>query len=458
LTQTNSRKFYIVGHPYLRAMARCLVACAALVHVATAEALDTNKIVHADHTDAGLTEVSLAPTGSMHSSSSAATYAQVMRREAHGIPHGTFHSAFVEQHVQANMSDDPPEVPSEGYGFVRGKNQKPTPNGAIKSCRHPTWKNDENPKRMTLGTYCVDTRQATADFEDNTITQAALDNCAHWEDATASGPFIPSTQDCTSSDGSMSKVNVVSCHHPTWKDDNNPKRMATGKYCVDLSKRTESDLGTMMGQAELNKCQQWGGNPGQVGAFVPDYVKNCMGEDQSNFISCGGHKATRCQLCTVIDPDTGLETNDRGPDWCHGDCTYYDQECHKVTVHNVNKERDASEEGATTSKHIPDILNPEITDEDHVTMDEAADRAIEEADYEAKQKQSNAVAREQEEKDKAGNFLLVAICSGSSVLALCAVVTFIMSCCFIWTGRKKGKDAAPLVPEAAAEAPAEAAK
>jgi len=443
----------------MHAMARCLVACAALVHMAAAEALDTNSVFHADHqADAGLTEVTLASAGSMLSSSSAATNAQVMRREAHGIPHGAFHSALVEEHVQANMSDDP-EVPSGGYGFVRGKDQKPaTPSGAIKSCRHATWKNDENPKRMTLGTYCVDTRQATADFEDNTITQAALDNCAHWEDATASGPFTTSTQDCTSADGSMSKVNVVSCHHPTWKDENNPKRMVTGKYCVDLSKRTESDLGTMMKQPEMNKCTKWGGNVGQVGAFVPDYVKNCMGEDQSNFISCGGHKATRCNLCTVIDPDSGLETNDRGPDWCHGDCTYYEQECHSLTHHNKHVDRDASEEGASTTQKIPDILNMDITEEDHTTMDEAADRAIEEADFEAKQKESNAVAKGDEENDKAGNFLLVAICSGSSVLAGCALLTFIMSCCFIWTGRKKGKEATPLAPEAAAEAPAEAAK
>merc|ERR1719326_390888 len=89
-------------------------------------------------------------------------------------------------------------------------------------------------------------------------------------------------------------------------------------------------------------------------------------------ISCGGHTATRCRLCTVIDPDSGLETPDRGPDWCHGDCTYYDGECHTLTSYNLHVARDNSTEGASTSMPVPDILNPNITDFDRELMDAAA--------------------------------------------------------------------------------------
>lgn len=151
-------------------------------------------------------------------------------------------------------------------------------------------------------------------------------------------------------------------------------------------------------------------------------------------ISCGGHTAPRCRLCTVIDPHTGLETMDRGPDWCHGDCTYYDQECHTLTSYNLKVKRDSSEEGATTTQHVPDLLNPEITDADRKLMDDAADRSIQEADYEAKMRLALQKKEEEAAKDKMNKFLYAVIMSAATMLFCCAIVSCFMLCRF--TGKK----------------------
>jgi len=146
-------------------------------------------------------------------------------------------------------------------------------------------------------------------------------------------------------------------------------------------------------------------------------------------VSCGGHKAPRCRLCTVIDPNTGLEVEDRGPDWCHGDCTYYDKECHTLTAWNLKVKQNASKQGAaTTMIQVPDLLNPEITDKDKKLMDEAADRSVAEAQYEAKMRL--AVQKQEEEggKEKTGQFLYAVIMSGSVMLFCCAIA----SCIMLW--------------------------
>merc|ERR1719506_1588807 len=123
-------------------------------------------------------------------------------------------------------------------------------------------------------------------------------------------------------------------------------------------------------------------------------------------MSCGGHTAPRCRLCTVLDPNTGLEIEDRGPDWCHGDCTYYDGECHKLHSKNMHVERDVNAyDGTTTKPGLPDLLNPEITQKDRDIMDKAADRSIQEADYESKMRLAKERLKEEAEKDKMNKFL-----------------------------------------------------
>lgn len=135
-------------------------------------------------------------------------------------------------------------------------------------------------------------------------------------------------------------------------------------------------------------------------------------------VSCGGHTAKKCAECTNVDPITGLVTLDRGPDWCHGDCTYYDGECHRLTAMNMNTKREPGYANVSTTKHVPDLLNPNITDEDRAVMDLAADASVGEAEKEAEQRLANL---ELQEKEKKGKLLLYIIVSCSVVLFLCAV-------------------------------------
>jgi len=168
----------------------------------------------------------------------------------------------------------------------------------------------------------------------------------------------------------------------------------------------------------------------------------------SGLVSCGGHRATRCRLCTVIDPATGLEVGDKGPDWCHGDCKYYDGECHKLTTYNLQVNRtkrenwDGHKEGATTTVGIPDLLNPDITDADRKLMDEAADRSIQEAEYEAQMRLAKEKKLEEEKKDKLQKVLYGAIMSASAILACCAIGSLVALCKYIRGGKSK-KSALP---------------
>merc|ERR1719162_1778984 len=117
-------------------------------------------------------------------------------------------------------------------------------------------------------------------------------------------------------------------------------------------------------------------------------------------IFCGGHEATFCRRCTVIDPVSGDEIKDRGRAWCNGDCTYYQEECHKLTAQNLHMEQDKGLEHVPTTTGIPDLFNSEITLHDQEIMDQAADRSVAEASFEAKQRLSNEANRQQEKKGK----------------------------------------------------------
>jgi len=148
-------------------------------------------------------------------------------------------------------------------------------------------------------------------------------------------------------------------------------------------------------------------------------------------VSCGGHQASTCSLCTVRDPKDGSPWGDRGADWCHGDCTYFEGACHTLTEDNKNIQRQAGFANVSTTKHIPDLLNPEITPDDKKIMDIAADKSVAEAEYEAKQRLSNEQERR---KEKNGKFIVTVIVSTSVVLFFCAVASLIA----LWQYIKKG--------------------
>jgi hypothetical protein len=151
-------------------------------------------------------------------------------------------------------------------------------------------------------------------------------------------------------------------------------------------------------------------------------------------VSCGGHTASKCSLCTVIDPVTGNEMWDRGPDWCHGDCTYFDGECHRLTSQNLHTERDLPLANVSTTKLKPDLFNPEITAKDQETIDALAQKSIEEAEFEAKQRLSNEA---QAEKDRKNKLIVTVIVSASSVLFLLAIASTVMLYKYVQQGQPK---------------------
>lgn len=146
-------------------------------------------------------------------------------------------------------------------------------------------------------------------------------------------------------------------------------------------------------------------------------------------VSCGAHRATRCRLCTVIDPETKAEIADQGPSWCHGQCIYYDGECHDWHAGNLHAAREQA--NASTTKPLPDLMNPNITAKDKEIMEEGAKRAIQEADYEAKMRLAAQKQHEEEEADTGNKFTKYAMVSFAACLALCAVGSCCMLCHFM---------------------------
>jgi len=151
-------------------------------------------------------------------------------------------------------------------------------------------------------------------------------------------------------------------------------------------------------------------------------------------VSCGGHSAKKCAECSTVNPVTGEESLDRGPDWCHGDCIYFDGECHRLTANNLHMTRDRGYANVSTTLHVPDMMNPNITDEDRKIMDIAADASVTEAEREAKQRLSNLM---HEEKQKKGKLLVTIIVSCSSVLFCCAIGSLIALYKYIHVGQPK---------------------
>jgi len=134
----------------------------------------------------------------------------------------------------------------------------------IKSCRHAAYDDTTNPKRMVLGTYCVDATDYTEAASGTRVLPSQLAGCGGW----GAGPEGPGATAITGFYGSMEQCPVVkSCRHLTYQDNANPNRMRYGgAYCVDASGSTNDAAGATMEQAELDSCRTWttGG-----GGFTP---------------------------------------------------------------------------------------------------------------------------------------------------------------------------------------------
>lgn len=141
-------------------------------------------------------------------------------------------------------------------------------------------------------------------------------------------------------------------------------------------------------------------------------------------VSCGKHVATECQACTLT----------HGPDWCHGDCRWNEDEA------KCMKNEETTEITTTTDK-FPGV------DEAAMSDDAIADKLRKEQE----------ASEEQEKEDRDKFWATVGLSAGvSSILIMCCGVSAIC-CCFAGGGKKKAEEV-PLNVDAEEETAAEPAE
>jgi hypothetical protein len=172
-----------------------------------------------------------------------------------------------------------------------------------------------------------------------------------------------------------------------------------------------------------------------------------MGAEDGHWVSCGGHRAPRCRVCTVLDPNTGKpfedemgEPLDKGPDWCRGNCKWIDGECQDNSrwVEHIEHNHGNATSGEHATTAIPDIINPKLTDTDEELVHMAAWRAIQEADYEARQREANVVQAEEENNDEINKFIKLAMCTCAFCLVCCAIAAVFFVIRYARGGKKQG--------------------
>lgn len=151
-------------------------------------------------------------------------------------------------------------------------------------------------------------------------------------------------------------------------------------------------------------------------------------------VTCGGHKAATCALCTSTDAN-GQQVFDHGSEWCNGDCVWHEQACHlkgTVTV-TVSGTSTGTANGYGTTP-LPDIMNPNITAKDKGIIDKAAGAAIREENMEAAEKQRLEEENAEAKKFGWGKFWLITVITISVILGACACVTVIAVCMYYQMG------------------------
>mmetsp|Transcript_22247 Transcript_22247/g.39171 ORF Transcript_22247/g.39171 Transcript_22247/m.39171 type:complete len:301 (-) Transcript_22247:55-957(-) len=165
-----------------------------------------------------------------------------------------------------------------------------------------------------------------------------------------------------------------------------------------------------------------------------------------SYISCGGHRAKLCSLCTVQDEDGG-PTFDHGEDWCNGDCYWgKDEKCHlnkQQTFDGIVSMPAAQIVSENTTSPIPE-MNRNFSQEEKKDIDLAADRAIEESKFEADMAYGKA-KEEEEENTPSKKFWFVVIITASVCLVCCACPAVILLVGYIafpssFTAKKPGEE------------------
>jgi hypothetical protein len=185
-----------------------------------------------------------------------------------------------------------------------------------------------------------------------------------------------------------------------------------------------------------------------------------LGAEDGHWVSCGGHRAPRCRVCTILDPETGKpwpNEKDKGPDWCKGNCKWYEGECQAASNWNVDVKHNEGKQtnGRFSTTALPDLMNPNLTIGDQAIIDEAAKAGVAEADYLARQRAANAKRDEEEKKDKFNKFVYLSIMTAAVCLGCCACVSVVTVCRY---GRNKPAKGGEAEANAQAEADPQAAK
>ena len=148
----------------------------------------------------------------------------------------------------------------------------------FQSCRHDSYIDAANPKRMQFGKYCVDSTADTADAGGAVENLETLYLCVDRPEIDGK-PFFTSPNLCGSS---LWK----SCRNKLYNDTGNLLRMKYGSYCVDLTKDTRDATGTLLSSGLLQNCPLW--SFGGKTAFEPSNF-NCK---SMSYNSCRNNKFT----------------------------------------------------------------------------------------------------------------------------------------------------------------------
>lgn len=163
-------------------------------------------------------------------------------------------------------------------------------------------------------------------------------------------------------------------------------------------------------------------------------------DSRATWVTCGGHKAPSCSLCTTTD-DKGQVVNDRGSEWCNGDCMMSHGKCEARPENSPAPAAKATTptpqpaQPAPAKEKKPDILDPTITGFDKAVIDDAAEDAIKEENAEAAQKQEEAIKEAANGDGFDWNkFWLIVIVVFSVLLGICAIVSVVGVCVLCYYG------------------------
>jgi hypothetical protein len=195
-----------------------------------------------------------------------------------------------------------------------------------------------------------------------------------------------------------------------------PSSMVRRQDEEELLERDNQKLAALQGHHHEHRHRHHAAHEKQA-----SYLATSPDGGDDSWVTCGGHKAPTCAACVSTDSE-GRTVFDHGSEWCHGDCVYHPNKCHKSGTVVVDGTSKGVARGYDTTP-LPDLLNPVLSADDQRTIDNAAEAAVREENIEAAQ-----TARDEEEaieskKFSWSKFWLITCVTISVILGICACVS-----------------------------------